>query len=110
MEFYACHIVELTRKIGDEPLVIGCYLWFQSPCIIDGVDTEVMVEMAMGTQKVYGLEVVVVDVFYKCIALGIVVGAAVDDDALEAIIAHYISVLLKEIETEGLDVKHYNGR
>ena len=58
----------------------------------------------------YGFEIVGVDVVYKCIALGIVVGAAVDDDALEAIIANHIGILLKEIETESLDVKHYRGR
>jgi hypothetical protein len=69
-----------------------------------------MVEMTMSTQQVYGLKIVIVDVVYKCIALGIVVGAAVDDDALEAIIANHIGILLKEIETECLDVKHYSGR
>ena len=68
-----------------------------------------MVEMTVGTQQVYGLKIVIVDVVYKCIALGIVVGAAVDDDALEAIIANHIGILLKEIETEGFDVK-LNGK
>jgi hypothetical protein len=51
--------------------------------------------MTMGTQQVYGFEVVVVDIVYKCFALGIVIGAAVDDDTLKAIIANHIGVLLQ---------------
>ena len=106
----ARHGLELTREVGDEPLVLGSYLRFQSPRVEDGVDAEVMVEVTMGGQQMYGLEMIVVDIVDKGIALGIVVGAAIDDDTLEAIIAHHIGVLLKEIETECLDVKHYSGR
>ena len=43
-------------------------------------------------------------------ALGIVIGAAVDDNTLKAIIANHIGVLLQEIETESLNVEHYSGR
>ena len=69
-----------------------------------------MVEMTMGAQKVYGFEIICVYIIYKCLALSIVVSAAIYDYTLAGFIANHVGVLLKEIETESLDVKHYSGR
>lgn len=109
-EFYARHNLELIGNIGDEPLVFGSNLGLKPPGIEHGVDAEVMVEMTMGAQKVYGFEIICVYIIYKCLALSIVVSAAIYDYTLAGFIANHVGVLLKEIETESLDVKHYSGR
>ena len=107
---YTRHNLELIGNIGDEPLVFGCNFRPKSPGVKNGVDTEVVVEMAVGTQKMYRFEIIVVYIIYKCLALGIVEGTTIDDYTLESFVGNNIGVLLKEIETESLDVKHYSGR
>ena len=72
----------------------------------DGVVPEVVVEMAVGTQEMYGFQLVAGQIVDNCRSLGIIVGAAVDDDCFAGFVAHYIGVLLQHVADKSLDINH----
>ena len=96
-----CVYVLNPRRIGS----VG--LWFQAVGRIDETGTKHMIEMSVGAEVVYGLQLIVADVCLDGSKLAVVEGAAVDDDAIAGLVAHYVAVLLNGIDGEGLDVEHF---
>ena len=69
----------------------------------DVVGAPEVVEMGVGEQMGYGLEVVVSDVLGDHGFFIVVVGAAVDDDGLAGVVADDVAVLAEGIDWEGFD-------
>jgi hypothetical protein len=65
-----------------------------------------MVEVAMGTQQMNGLELLLFDIVDDSLSLFWEEGTAIDDNTLLRVIAYHIGVFLKGIENKCLNVEH----
>ena len=84
----------------------GVSLWSQTVGRKDETCTKHMIEMAVGAELPYRLQLVVADIGFDGPELAVVEGTAVDDDAFVGLVAHYVAVFLKGINGKSLDVKH----
>ena len=90
----ADHSQELSGNVVDQETVFLCNLRFQSVGMIDGVYAEVMVEVSVCTEQVYGFQSLVVYVLGDGRTLFFVVGTAVYDYTFLRVVAYYIGILL----------------
>ena len=81
-------------------------LGFQTELTVDKSVAHTMVEVAVGTEQVEGVQTVVADILGDGDAFFLIHHAAVDDDSLVALIAHHITVLGEHITGETLDSDH----
>jgi hypothetical protein len=65
-----------------------------------------MVEVPVGTKKMNGLQVLLLDIVYECLAFFWKIGATIDDDTLLCIIAHHVGVFLQHIKDKNFNVEH----
>jgi hypothetical protein len=65
-----------------------------------------MVDVAMGIEQLYGLQLVVTDKIREDLLLAAVVTARIDDDALPAFIVQHIGVLLELVKNKRLNPDH----
>ena len=98
--------LEVAGDVGNDEVVFLGSLHLQAIGLVDGVDAEVMVPMAVGSEEMNGLQSPTVDIFGDSLTLVVVVGATVDDDTLEGVVTDHVGILLKQIESECLDGKH----
>ena len=98
--------LELSGQVGDEELVLSGNLDLQTIGVVDGVDAEVVVEVAMGGQQMDRAQVLALDILRDGGSLLLIVGPAVDDDAFAGLVADYVGILLQEVTNECLDIQH----
>lgn len=98
--------LEVTGNIGDDELVfLGC-LHLQTVGLVDGVDTKVMVPMAVCGQEATGFQTLAADIVGDGLTFVVIIGTAVDDDTVECLVTYYVGVLLKQVEWECFDGQH----
>ena len=78
----------------------------QTVSLRDESIAEVVVEMSVSGNEVYGLQLVSLDIFLDSQFLSLVVGTTVDDDTFLSLVAHNIAVLLQHVACESLYLKH----
>ena len=98
--------LEVVGDVGNDEVVFLSGFHPQTVRAVDGVDAEVMVPVAVGGEEMDGLQSETVDITGDGASLVVVIGATVDDDTFEGVVAHYVGVLLKEVEGESLDGEH----
>ena len=98
--------LEVVGDVGDDEVVFLGGLHLQTIGLVDGVDAEVVVPVAVGGEETDGLETLTADVVGDGAALVVVVGATVDDDTFEGVVADHVGILLKEVEGECLYTNH----
>ena len=87
--------LKVAGYVGYDELVFVGGLYLQAVVLVDGVDAEVVIPVSVGGKEMTGLESFTADILCEGLALVVVVGAAVDDDTLEGLIADDVGVLLK---------------
>ena len=104
---HAHHGLQLPAHVLVQLAVGIVEAWLQAKLLVQGVDTEDMVEMCMRAQHMAQLQPLLPDILRNGGALSIVVGTAVDDGGIAGVsIAHHEAVLLYGVALEGLDVQH----
>ena len=106
LEFDADDRLELSGQVGDEESVFGGNLYLQAVGVVDGVDAVVMVEVTVGGEQVDGFQAVAADIVADGGALLFVIGAAVDDDTLEGLVAHHVGVLGEQVTLKAFNIEH----
>ena len=89
-----------------QELVADMRLGFQTELTVDKSVAHTMVEVAVGTEQVDGVQTVVADILGDGDAFFLIHHAAVDDDSLVTLVAHHIAVLGEHITGETLDGNH----
>lgn len=89
-----------------QELVAGMCLRFQTELSVDESVAHTMVEVAVGTEQVEGVQAIVTDILVDGSAFFLMHHAAVDDDSLMALVAHHIAVLGEYVTGETFDNNH----
>ena len=103
----AKHIAGLPHQIGGQELIGSMYLGLQTKLGLKGVVAKEVIQVAVGTEHMDQLQVMVAQVGHNGLALFGITRAAVDDDGLQAAgTMENVGVLLQHIETESLEDDH----
>ena len=81
-------------------------LRFQTELTVDESVAHTMVEVAVGTEQVEGVQAIVADIQGDGSAFFLIHHAAVDDDSLMALVAHHIAVLGEYVKGKTLNGNH----
>ena len=98
--------LEVAGDICDEVFVFFSRFYLESKSLIDGVDAQVVIPVAMCGKEMAGLQSLTFDVIDDGLALILIIGATVYNDTFERVVAHYVGVLLKQVESESFDGNH----
>ena len=81
-------------------------LGLQLELAVKGVVAKAVVQMAVGAQQVYGVQLVVAQIVYDGLAFFGVESTAVNDNGLQRFVADDVGVFLQHVAGKGLDVDH----
>ena len=87
-------------------LILSTYLGVQTIGAPDVGIAEVMIQMPVGGQQMNGFQPIVADILANGFTLFVVVGTTVDDDALAALVAYHVAVLLQRVTLYSLNFEH----
>jgi hypothetical protein len=87
-------------------VVVSADLYLQTILLKEVGIAEVMIQVAVGSQQVNRLQLLLTEILVDSLTLLWIKGATVDDDTLLAVVTHHIAVLLQRIYLKTLYVNH----
>lgn len=102
----ANHVTRLLVDIKQQFCIVNMNLWLKPKLIADGVHAKNMIHVAVSAEQVARLQLLFAHIVDNSLALGFIVGTAVNDDGFAGRIAHDVAILLQHIDAKALDVYH----
>lgn len=103
-DIHAKETAGLVWHVFEQLAVLGANLGFQTVGFIKKNVAEIVVEMSVCGEEVYGFQLAVGDVTLNGRALFVVIGSAVDDDTFATVVADDVAVLLQRVAYDAFDI------